>query len=145
MGNALDKDALARMFGLRHAPKYKKFLKKCKAHKLSQMPSELKKLLLDNKKKKRQKAELIQRIADKEYDEDRKEKLKTRFADEDTPSWFAEAFADRTDHGGDDGQIQVQAQGDGKKEKAEVDEWLESEEDEDANDVEADDLNDDDA
>merc|ERR1712228_565609 len=61
--NTLNKDGLAKMFGLMHTPKYKKFLKKCKAHKLVQMPNELKMLLLDNKKKKQQKSDLIKLMA----------------------------------------------------------------------------------
>lgn len=50
--HTLNKDSLAQMFGLAHTPKFKSFLKRAKARRCADMPSDLKALLFDTKKKK---------------------------------------------------------------------------------------------
>merc|ERR1712130_444876 len=101
--NALNKDDLAKMFGLMHTPKYKRFLKKCKAHKLINMPNELKMLLLDNKKKKQQKSDFIQLMA-----------AENKKDCDDAPKWFKEAFKDKKEDKKEDIDV-------------DIDNWLESE------------------
>merc|ERR1712176_773859 len=142
--NVLDKDDLARMFGLMHTPKYKKFLKKCKSHKLCQMPNELKMLLLDNKKKKQQKSDLIKMMATAKEEEKNGEEDEAvyddRFENEGAPKWFTETFKDKKD---ETETKQEEEDGDGD-EDVDVDNWLESESEQDAEEGnEDDDLNED--
>merc|ERR1712228_252542 len=127
--NTLNKDDLAKMFGLMHTPKYKKFLKKCKAHKLIQMPNELKMLLLDNKKKKQQKSDLIKLMAAENTNMD---EYDAKFENDGAPEWFMEAFKDRKDY--------EKNKEDVDDEDVDIDNWLESESEQNDDD----DLNEDD-
>lgn len=118
----LDKDALAKMFGLVATPKYKRFLRKCKSHRLSNMPSELKRLLLDNKKKRKQKSKLIALAAEKRILEQQRKGDGGGDGDEEGqraeggPPLFEEAFKDRR-------------VADSKRDEEDVGKWLQSESD----------------
>lgn len=137
----LDKDDLAKMFGLVATPKYKRFLKKCKSHKLSTMPTELKALLLDNKRKRKQKAELlriaaqqqlkeIEDLHDDDDDDDKKVDV-DEVEREDVPEWFQDAFKDRKEDGdGDEENRNSKGKGEGDEDGNEGDE-VDSDEDDD--------------
>eukprot|EP01084_Bolivina_argentea_P216253 367436_1 len=131
--NELNKNELAKMFGLMHTPKYKKFLKKCKAHKLSNMPSELKMLLLDNKKKKQQKSELIKLMAEKNNENVNENSNNCeKFENEDVPKWFDDAFKHRKDN--NNNKNNKNEKDNNNEMDNEVENWLESEEEINEND-----------
>jgi len=152
----LDKDDLAKMFGLMATPKYRKFLKKCKSHKLSTMPTELKMLLLDNKRKRKQKSELIKRAAEQriygpkvvestktvegpqgedhgnDIEDDDKKGIEVE-EEGDAPEWFENAFKDRKE-GKKGKEANVDCKEEEKKD-GDVEKWLQSESEAEDDDI----------
>ena len=140
--NELNKDDLAKMFGLMHTPKYKKFLKKCKSYKLSNMPNELKMLLLDNKKKRKQKSDLIKMMAEqKNLENEDNTNDYAKFENEDAPKWFKEAFADRKENQlATDNHHDKNEKKDKEQNNDDVEQWLDSDDDDESDGNQDDDM-----